>query len=78
MAKNDSSLKNSGMVPTIQQDPDFSKTYSFREVVGKVELITYMKSQKILITECRDMSKKHKKYPKNWGFPRLGPQDFSF
>ena len=33
----------------------------------------YMKFQKLLITGCRDMDKKHQKYPKSWGFPHLRP-----
>ena len=36
-----------------------------------------MKFQKLLMTGCRDMDKKHQKYPKNGGFPPfVTPQDF--
>ena len=39
----------------------------------------YMKFQKILMTGCRDMDKKHQKCPKNGGFPPfVTPQDFFF
>ena len=38
-----------------------------------------MKFQKLLMTGCRDMDKKHQKYPKNGGFPPFAtPQDFFF
>ena len=37
----------------------------------------YMKFQKLLMTGCRDMDKKHQKYPKNVVFPPfVTPQDF--
>ena len=37
----------------------------------------YMKFQKLLMAECRDMDKKHQKCPKNGGFPPFAtPQDF--
>ena len=51
-------LKNRGLVPIIQPDPDFSRIYRFREVVDNVEPITYMKFKNILMTGCKDMSKK--------------------
>ena len=36
-----------------------------------------MKFQKLLMTGCRDMDKKHQKYPKNGGFsPFVTPQYF--
>ena len=38
-------------------------------MLDNVTLIMYMKYQKILITGCRDMDKKHKKLPKNRRFP---------
>ena len=39
----------------------------------------YIKFQKILMTGCRDMDKKHQKYPQNGGFPPfVTPQDFFF
>ena len=70
-------LKNRGLVPTIQPEPDFSWTCGFRQKLDNVELIMYMKFQKILMTGCRDMDKKHQKCPKNGGFPPLvTPQDF--
>ena len=37
----------------------------------------YMKFQKLLMTGCRDMDKKHQKYPQNGFFPQFViPQDF--
>ena len=41
------SLKNRGLVPTIQPEPE-----------------TF---QKLLVTGCRDIDKKHQKYPQNGG-----------
>ena len=36
-----------------------------------------MKFQKFLMTRCRDMDKKHQKFPKNGGFPPFAtPPDF--
>ena len=37
-----------------------------------------MKFQKILMTGCRDMDKKHQKCPKNGGFPHLWPPKIFF
>ena len=62
MPKKGLSLKNRGLIPTIQPEPDFSWTCGFREVLDNAELIMYMKFQKLLITRCRDMDKKHQKY----------------
>ena len=46
-------------------------------MLDNVELIMYMKFQKILMTRCRDMDKKHQKCPKNGVFPPfVTPQDF--
>ena len=56
------SLKNRGLVPIIQPEPDFSQTCGFCEILDNVEL-TYMKFQKILMTGCRDKGTKHQKYP---------------
>ena len=64
-----SKSQNRGLVPTVQPEPDFSWTCVFREMTNNVEFITYMKFQKLLMTECRDMDKKHQKYPQNGGFP---------
>ena len=37
----------------------------------------YIKFQKLLMTGCRDMDKKHQKYPQKWGFSQIcDPQDF--
>ena len=47
-------------------------------MLDNVELIMYMKFQKILMTGCRDMNKKHQKYPKNVFFPHLWPPRFLF
>ena len=46
-------------------------------MLDNVELITYMTFQTILMTGCRDMDKKHQKYPQNGDFPPfVTPQDF--
>ena len=46
-------------------------------MLDNVELITCMKFQKLLMTGCRDMDKKHQKCPENGGFPPfLTPQVF--
>ena len=46
-------------------------------MLDNVELIMYMKFQKLLMTGCRDMDKKHQNYPQNGGFPQfVTPQDF--
>ena len=77
MPKKRQSLKNRGLVPTIQPEPDFSWTCGFRQMLDNVELIMYIKFQKLLMTGCRDMDKKHQKYPQNGGFPPfVTPQDF--
>ena len=61
--KNDLSLKNRGLVPTIKPIPD----------------ITYMKFQEILMTGCRGSNKKTLKMPPKWVFfPICDPQDFFF
>ena len=57
MLKKRQSLKNRGLLPTVQQEPDFSWTCDFREVLDTNELITCVKFQKILMTGCRDMDK---------------------
>ena len=67
MPKDDQVSKIEGLVLTIQPEPDFSWICSFRWVVDNVELIIYMKFRKLLMNECRDMDKKHKKYYKNGG-----------
>ena len=40
-------------------------------MLDNVELIMYMKFKKFVMTRCRDMDKKHRKYPKNGFFPHL-------
>ena len=46
-------------------------------MLNNVELNMYMKFWKLLMTGCRDMDKKHQKYPKNGGFPPfVTPKDF--
>ena len=57
MLKKRLSLKNRGLVPTIQPDPDFSWTCGFHWVLHNVELVMYTKFQKILMTGSRDMLK---------------------
>ena len=47
-------------------------------MLDNVELITYMKFQKLLMTGCRDMDKKHQKCPQNGFFPHLWPPIFFF
>ena len=69
MPKKWPSLKNRGLIPTIQPDPDFSLTCGFCLVLDNVELFMYMKFQKFLMTRWRDMDKEHQKWPKNGVFP---------
>ena len=38
-------------------------------MLDNAELIMYMKFQKLLMTRCRDMDKKHQKCPTNGGLP---------
>ena len=45
-------------------------------MLDSVELIMYMKFQKILMTGCRDMDKKHQKCPKNGFSPFVIPKFF--
>ena len=48
-------------------------------MLDNVELIMYMKFQKLLMTGCRDMDKKPQKMPQKWFFsPFVTPQDFFF
>ena len=75
MTKNDS-VKNRGLAPTIQPEPDFSWICGFRQMLDNVELIMYMKFQKLLIAGCRDMDKKQQNIPKIEFFPICDAQDF--
>ena len=46
-------------------------------MLDDVELTMYIKFQKISMTGCRDMDKKHQKCPKNGGYPPfVTPRDF--
>ena len=46
-------------------------------MLDNVELIMYMKFQKLLMTGCRDIDKKHQKYPKDGVSPPfVTPKDF--
>ena len=47
-------------------------------MLDNVDLIMYMKFQKILMTRCRDMDKKLKKYQKTGSSPIFEPQRFFF
>ena len=47
-------------------------------MLDNVELIMYMKFQKDLMTGCRDMDKKHQKYPQNGIFPLFETLTFFF
>ena len=38
-------------------------------MLDNVELLMHIKFQKLLMTGCRDMEKKHQKYPQNGGPP---------
>ena len=44
-------------------------------MLDNVELTMYMKFQKLLMTGCRDMDKKHQKCPHHFP-PSVTPQDF--
>ena len=68
------SLKNRSLVPAIQPEPDFSCTCGI--VLDNVELIMYMKFHKILITGCRDISKRYQKCPKKGVFQKSGSVTF--
>ena len=63
------SLKNRGLVHSIQPEPDFSWTYGFRKELNDVELITYMKFQNIFMIGCRDMGKELQNYSYTGVFP---------
>ena len=70
------SLTNRGQIFVIQPEPDFSRTCCFQEVVDNVELITYTKFQKILMSGCRVLGKKPSKIHPKWGFSSIcDPQD---
>ena len=77
MPKNYQFSKN-GMVPTIQREPDFSRTCGFHQVLDNAELMMYMKFQRNLMIGCRDMGKKHKKCPQNRVFHHLRPPKIFF
>ena len=77
MPKNGLRLKNRGLVPTIQPEQDFSLKCDFCEVLDSFELLIRMKFQKTLMTGCRDMSKKLKKYLKK-GLSNLLPPPHIF
>ena len=47
-------------------------------MLDNVELIMYMKFQKILMTGCRDMDEKHQKCPNMGFFPHLLPHKIFF
>ena len=49
------SLKNRGLVPTIEPEPALSQTCGFRKVLDNVELISNIKFPKKLMSECRDI-----------------------
>ena len=61
-------LKNRDLVPTIQLEKEFSQTCGFCVVLDNIELITYKTFQKMLMTECKDIGKKHQNDLK-MGFP---------
>ena len=78
MPKKWPSLKNRGLVPTIQPEPDSSWTCRFHLVLDNVKLIMYMKFQKLLMTGL-SMDQKHQKCLKNGGFPPfVNPKIFFF
>ena len=76
MQKKRLSLKNRGLVPTIQPEPDLSWTCGFPQVLHNVELIMYMKFQKTLMTGYRAIDTKHQKCPKMFFPPFVTSQDF--
>ena len=78
MLKKRLSLKKRGLVPTIQPEPDFSWTCRFCQMLDNVELIMYMKFQKLLMTGCRDMDKNIKNTPKVGFFPICDSRRFFF
>ena len=60
------------------REQDFSQTCGFLKVLDNVELITYMKFQKILITGCIDMGKNCIKNAPKMFFFHLRPPKISF
>ena len=70
MLKKLASLKNRGLVITIQPELNFSWISDSRQKSDNVMLIMYMKFQKILMTECRDKKTTSKMHPR-WVFPHL-------
>ena len=82
MLKKRLSLKNRGLVPTTQPEPDFSRAYRFNEVINNVELITYINCHNLLMTGYKDLGKNFKITPKmgvlpicdkNWALLLLHP-----
>ena len=47
----------------------------FARCLDNVDIIMYMKFQKILMTWCRDMGNKHEKWPQNSFSPFVTPQN---
>ena len=71
-------LKDRGLVPTIQSEQRFSWTCGFHWLLDNVELIMYMKFQKLLLLDAEIWTKDISNAQK-WEFSLIcDPQDFFF
>ena len=76
MPRNDS-LKNRGLVPTIEAETDFSWTCSFCWVLDNVEHIMYIKFQETFNDWMQRNRQNSSIMPPKWGLPPIvTPQDF--
>ena len=71
-------LKDRGLVPTIQSEQRFSWTCGFHWLLDNVELIMYMKFQKLLLLDAEIWTKNINNAPKMGIFPHLWPPGFFF
>ena len=72
------SLKNRGLATTVQPEKDFSRTCSFREVLGINKDCLNAKFHRI-VRAVLGYEQKHQKCTKNGGFPPFEtPQDLFF
>ena len=68
-----------GLTTTVQSEPNFSRTYSFHEVLGTNDDCFKGKLHRNRWSRFRDMDKKHQKCNKNGGFsPICDPPIFIF
>ena len=67
------SLKKRGLASSVQPEPDFSRTYGFRNVLGINADCLNKKFHQDRYSRFLDLDKKHQKWSENGGFPH----DFS-